>query len=186
MQTKAKSNSVVTHSLSEGGALVFTVKDAGTLVFDFRKASAQCREQAERHGWIQRISDAAALSRDTATGKPAAASEKLAAMRKLVEHYETGTAAWRMAQSAGGVGALDKGLLVRALREIYPERTEEQLQAWVEKRTAQERAALMASEKIKPLVERYRAEQGAGVDADGLLGELSESQSDSAEQQPLA
>lgn len=175
MQTKPKSNSVVTHAQGEDGALIFRVKDVGELRFDIAKCSEATRKRAELHGWIQRISDAAAQSRDTKTGKPAEPREKLSAMKRLVDWYETGTVDWKM---SGGErtapGSAEKALLVRCLREIYTERTEEDLRAWVEKRSAAERAALLASEKIKQWAELFRAEQGSGVDAEELLGELSD------------
>lgn len=177
-EQKAKSNSVITTQVLADGVLLFKVKDAGELRFDPAKAAQPMRLQAERHGWTQRISDAAALSRDPATGKAAKPEDKLAAMRKVVEHYESGTLEWRMAGSGGGGGAAaaEKALLVRCLREIYPEKTQEQLAGWVDKRTAQERTALLGSEKIKQWAELFRAEQTQGLDAEALLGELDEVQ----------
>lgn len=177
---KAKSNSVVTHRITEHG-VVFTVKGAGQaedgtvtdaeLAFTLALASQENRRRAELHGWIQRISDAAAISRDTKTGKPASAAEKLAAMAKLVEHYQSGTQEWRLAGSGGGLQA-ESVLLVKCLQRIYTERTEAQLREWVGKRSASERAALLASEKIKPIADEIRAQSAQGVDSEALLGEL--------------
>ena len=186
MQTKAKSNSVVTHRLdgTAGTELIFTVKgaaqsDDGALLdvelrFSPERASTECRTRAELHGWIQRISDAAAISRDTKTGKSATAAEKLAAMAKLVEHYETGTADWKMAGSGGGGGAgsAEKALLVRCLMEIYPLKTEDEMKEWVSKRSAQERAGLLASERIKAIADRITAEAVKTVDVDVMFAEL--------------
>lgn len=102
MQPKRKSNSVVTTQRLESGALQFNVLGAGSLTFDFTQASEANRAHAEVHGWVQRISDAAAMGRDEETGKPATPAEKLARMRSRVEHYESGSPDWRIAGAGGG------------------------------------------------------------------------------------
>lgn len=173
MTTKPKSNSVITTKV-EGGVITFQVKDAGELLLDTSRVSESNRSRAMLHGFVQRVSDRAAISRNTETGLPATPSEKLAAMKELVEFYETGTEQWAMTRSGGGGVQLDTQLLVKALGEIYPERTEEQLSAWVRKRSSAERVALLMSEKVKPIVERLREGLGKGVDSEGLLAELAE------------
>lgn len=173
MNAKAKSNSVITTQV-DGNVIIFKVKDTGEAMLDVTKISPQVSQRAMLHGLIQRVSDRAAISRNAETGLPASPVDKLSAMRGLCEFYETGTEQWAMERS-GGVGgpSNDTLLLVKALRELYPSRTEEQLSEWLKKRSKADKAALMASESIKPIVERLRAEQGAGVDAEGLLNELS-------------
>ncbi len=101
MNAKVKRNSVVTSELLESGMIQFTVRDAGQFLFNPSKAHESLRDRAEVHGWIQRISDAAAMSRDEATGKPATPAEKLARMLALKEHYESGTETWNRAGGAG-------------------------------------------------------------------------------------
>lgn len=187
MQTKSKSNSVVTHRLLESGVLAITVKGAGVqlegaeqpedavLCFDPKLCAETTRQRAELHGWIQRISDAAAIGRDTKTGLPATPRTKLEAMTKLVDYYQSGAMEWKMAGTGGaggGSGAAEKALLQRCLVQVYPERTAEQLSAWIGKRTAAERTALLSSEKIKPLADQFRKEAGSGIDADELLSEF--------------
>lgn len=113
METKRKSNSVVTVQ-QDGTVLVFDVMGAGRLAFDVSNANAACRQHAEMHGWKQRISDAAAMSRDPETGKPATAQEKLAAMRELVEHYESGSAEWSRVGGGGG----GRSLTVEAIARV--------------------------------------------------------------------
>lgn len=101
MNAKVKRNSVVTSELLESGMIRFTVRDAGTFDFNPSKAHESLRDRAEVHGWIQRISDAAAMSRDEATGKPASPADKLARMVALKEHYESGTEQWARSGGAG-------------------------------------------------------------------------------------
>jgi hypothetical protein len=112
MQEKAKTNSTITHRMVDG-RVEFTVLGAGVLVFNPDKVSAENRARAMMHGFVQRISDRAALSRNTETGKPATAEDKLARMRQMVEHLESGTTEWGLrAPAAPGV---DGGLIVRAM-----------------------------------------------------------------------
>lgn len=111
---KVKSNSVVTVQQMEGGIIAITVLGAGDLTFDPAKADAANKAHAEFHGWKQRLSDAAAISRDPETGKPASPADKLAAIRALVEHYESGSAEWsRIGQGGGG-----KSLTIEAIAEL--------------------------------------------------------------------
>lgn len=115
MQTKAKSNSVVTHALTETGTILINVLGAGTVEFDPKKAHEKNREWAEIHGWLQRLVDGAAKSRDPKTGKPASAEEKMGGIRRLVEHYESGADYWNLTRE-GGIG--DDSITVRAIAEV--------------------------------------------------------------------
>lgn len=94
MQTKPKANSTITHIRNEDGTLTFTVLGAGSFTFDPSKAHANNRARAEVHGWLQRISDGGALSREPKTGKPATPADKMARMRAIADHYQSGAAEW--------------------------------------------------------------------------------------------
>jgi len=114
MQSKAKSNSVITTSIDEDGNIVFNVRGAGSLVLRMDQVSQECHNRAATHGWVQRISDAAALSRDAANGQPATPQAKYDAMSGLVEHYNGGATEWRL---AGGGFAGQSGITYRAIAE---------------------------------------------------------------------
>jgi hypothetical protein len=73
--------------------------------FDRRLASAENRDHAERHGWEQKIGDAAAIQRDTKSGKSASLEDKLSAMAEVAERLQLADGGWdakgtRGAQSA--------------------------------------------------------------------------------------
>lgn len=178
MDKKPKANSVVSTELgkTEGGTdwatIKFKVKDAGEAVLTLANLHPKVRERAMLHGLVQKVSDAAALSRNTETGLSASPSEKLAAMARLVEHFNSGTEEWSTKREGGGGPSVETGLLVAALSEIYPGKTPEQLGKWVKARSAPERAALMAQENVKAIVERLRAESAKSVDTDALLAGL--------------
>jgi hypothetical protein len=178
MNTKPKSNSVITHEVqrNENGGLeiAFKVIGAGTTTLKLENVSQSNKDRALVHGFIQRISDAAALSRNPSNGQPATPAEKLAAMQELVEHYMSGTDEWTRKRSGGG-GAQDSGLLLEALTRMYPAKSREQLNAWLKARSAQERAGLMAEERVKATIDQIRAERAPkDVDAGALLAGLDE------------
>ena len=90
----ARKNQVVGFVQNEDGSQVYSV-GGESVVFHPDMVHADCRVRAELHGWKQRISDKAALGKD-ATGE-----EKLAAIRAVVGHFESGTADWAMVRGTG-------------------------------------------------------------------------------------
>lgn len=118
MQTKVKSNSVITHKLTPAG-ICFTVLGAGEFTFDPKLASESNRQRAELHGWIQRISDKAAIGSSDAEGKtiPAAIKSKMKfeAMKACAEHYMQGSDQWNMVADGE---PLPTNLTVRALASV--------------------------------------------------------------------
>jgi hypothetical protein len=169
MQTKPKSNSVITHSV-EGSVITMTVLGAGTVTLDTAAVSAACRDRAAIHGFIQRLSDGAAMSRDPETGKPATAEAKLARIQAIADHYATGTDEWRLRVAVGGTS--DGGLLFRALMRAYPDRGEARVREFLAARSAKEKRDLLVSATLRPHVDAIRAEQGRGIDADAILADL--------------
>lgn len=170
MQTKPKSNSVIT-SKFEGGVLSFSVATVGTLNLEISALHQEIRERAMVHGLTQRISDAAAIGFLKDENRYATAQEKFDAMSELVAHYMTGTSEWSRTRSAPGVGA-DSALLVKCLSRLYPDRTAEQLKAWVAKRSKAERTALLLSEKVKAIADEIRAQSASTANADDLIADL--------------
>ena len=124
MQKKPKANSVLTHAIQDG-VLSLTFRDganiAGCVTFDRTKASPANRDRAEWHGWVQRLSDGAAMSRNTETGKPASVADKMARVQAIATFYEAGGEEWRLSAVARPRGP-DVGLVIRAMIRAYPER----------------------------------------------------------------
>src|SRR5437899_11211028 len=116
MQSKRKSNSVITHTVHSGGLVDFTVEGAGSFAFDIGKLSSDLMQQAAIHGVVQKISDRAAIGRDPETGASASPEEKFAAMKECADRLMAG-GPWN-ATPTGGVGT--GGLLYRAMRALYP------------------------------------------------------------------
>lgn len=188
MQTKPKANSVITSRLApEGQAIIFTVQGEGELTLDLTRVAQANRRRAETHGWVQRISDAAALPFNKAEGRYATPAEKMEAMRALVEHYHEGGADWARRAAGGGAPKAPKVtsedlLILRAVAEVQGVEVSvmrERVREMAEKRGVTQRAYLGAilakSAEVRAIVERMRAEQpaaAAGLDGDALLADL--------------
>lgn len=169
MNTKAKSNSVITHSV-DGDTITFTVLGVGSLQFNKTKASMENRGHSEDHGWTQRISDAAAIPRDPETGESATAEQKYEAMQRLVAHYESGTSEWsrRPAAGEGQTG----GLLFKALCVMSSEtKTPAEIREWMAGKTKAQLSALRNQPKIAEVINSLRP-VSLEVDTDALLDEL--------------
>lgn len=186
MQTKPKTNSIITHREEHDGRLTFVVKDAGDFTFNPRLASVQNRAQAERHGWIQRISDGGALGRNAETGQPASPADKMARMQRLAEHYESGAEAWAIKATASREGQ-NAGLVIQALMRVLAcdlAGVEARLTKLADKRGI-DRATLVKELAEKPDVvaaigeiRAERAAQNTRVNAADMLADLMDESDD--------
>lgn len=174
--TKTKSNSVITTDVNEDQLrITFKVKGAGEIVLDLTKMNSAILTRARTHGFIQKVSDRAAIPFNKETNLYASPQEKMAAMQELVDHFHSGTADWAPKRAEGTgrkPGGLD-AILLAAVAEVTG-KTIAEVRAIVEAGAkakeitqAQFLAALSNAGKVKPVVERLRAEQAANVDLDG-------------------
>lgn len=177
MQTKPKSNSIVTHARLPGGELEFTVVGAGKFTFNPLRVHANNRQHAELHGWIQRITDGAAIPRNTKTGASATPQEKMEAMKELAEHYMSGADQWRLTASVGE----GKGLTIEAIARVKGV-TYAIAEGYVEQfakakhggDTRKALAFLRDGSRVREAMEAIRAERlpQAKIDADAALDEF--------------
>jgi hypothetical protein len=163
-----KRNSVINVAETSSG-LLFQVSGAGEAALDFSLIHPTNRVRAETHGWKQRISDAAAMSCDGETGRPASPMEKLAAMRALVAHYESGTAEWsRRAEATGPRG----GFLFEALSRMYPDAN---VREYLDGLTSAEQSALREDSDVAPVIAAIKVERNVGkpkLDTKAILAGL--------------
>jgi hypothetical protein len=182
MQTKAKVTSVMTTEWS-GDLLTIEVLGVGALMFDRTLASPANRDQAEKHGWTQRLSDRAAKS--AAVRKPGMTEEawaearlavtkgKHAAVEALIAYYESGEVSWKM--SGGGT---EGGMLLEALLELYEgKKTGDQIRAFLGSRTDEQLKTLRKVPGLVEIMNRLRAERAGEVDVEAALGELDDMES---------
>lgn len=188
MQSKPKSNSVITHTVAEDfSAVTFAVLGAGQFTFDVRAALGASAgdgadvgamwdamptfaRRAVIHGVIQRISDRAAIGRDPETGASATPQDKFDAMRELADHMQS-TGEWNLPR-ATGTAAPKGGVLLTALCRLFPAKPRDEVKTWLAAKSAAERTALRKSEAVARIITEIEAAAGKGVDGDALLGEL--------------
>lgn len=170
----AKSNSIITTEVLPG-AIRFVVKGAGDMTLELAKVSDACKAHAAVHGFVQRISDAAAISRDKTTGASASPADKFTAMRRLIDHYETGTTEWTRVAEGGPQG----GMLFEALCEMYGHmKAPSEIRAWLDGLSAKEQTALREDDEVAPVIARIKAAKQAAippearVDTKGMLAGL--------------
>lgn len=179
MTKTLKANSIITTTVA-GDIITFTVKDAGALTLDLSKVSPVNATRAMRHGFIQRVSDKAAISRDTKTGLSATPAEKLAAMKTLVDHFMSGTEEWSPARAERAAAVVIIGLdplAIAAVCEVTG-KDEPAIRAFIAKGAVDKGitelaylAALTTSARVKPVLERMQADAAleAELDGDDLL-----------------
>ena len=186
MLTKPKSNSIITHALSEDKCVItFTVKDAegagrpGRFTFDVTQVHTDMQHMAAVHGFIQRISDGAAMSKDKETGRPATPEEKMARMQAIADHYASGASQWTMNKGAGEARSQGPSIVVRALAAIQGTSVAEALamvRARAEKNRTTTKALLKKLATSKAIVDKVaelRAQEAVvAEDGDEMLAEL--------------
>lgn len=167
MNDKRKSNSVVTHRL-DGTRIIFSVKGAGDIALDMSRLHAEVMARAAIHGLIQRISDRAAMDRDSETGLPATPEAKMARMQALADHYMSGSAEWstRATGNSGG----NESLTIEALA-AWKGKEASAIREWVEAKAAKEgletKALLATLAKIPEVIlaaATIRAKRAGAVD----------------------
>lgn len=165
--------------ITEGEAIVgLEMKVAGidaTERLMFADMHGDVRSYATFHGMKQRIADAAALSRDVKTGKPATPAEKFAAMQRVMAYYASGASKWARTVEAGPKG----GFLFEALCSLYGHmRAPSEIRAWLDNLSDKDQAALREDDQVAPVIARIKAEKAAKVpeaervNTKSLLGSL--------------
>jgi hypothetical protein len=164
-----KANSVIETSIV-GDQLALKFSNGAELFVDPAVLSESIKQSAMLHGFKQKLCDAAAMSRDPETGKPATVEMKYAAVKEVYDRLFSGE--WNATREGGGSTG---GLLYRALCQIYAaSKTPEEIKVWLDAKTDAERKALRESKKIAKVIDSLRPvdKKAAAIDADALLADL--------------
>ena len=136
------------------------------LELDTAQLPANILSHAIAHGLKQKLVDAAAISRDPATGRAAGIDVKFHAVQEVYNRLLTG--GWNKRREGGGSTG---GLLFRALCIMYEGRkTADQLREFLADKSDKEKAALRKNPKVAKIIDDLRAEEGE--DTEDLLAEL--------------
>lgn len=159
--TIAADHSALTLAFAHGEVLTIRAADLSPTII----------AMAVMHGLKQKLVDAAAISRNTETGRAASVADKYDAVREVYDRLLSGEWNKRREGGAGGSG----GLLFRALCRMYDgKKTPDDIRAFLDAKTDAEKAALRKNSKVAAIIEEIRAESAKGdaADADELLAGL--------------
>lgn len=145
------------------------------LTLNLKKVHPAIVRQAALYGMGQvRVRDRAAIGKADKNGAIIPAKTRAQTMRErmaaLVQFYETGAAQWSPDRVAR-VAPVDE-ILVAALLELFPKKTEDEIRAFLRDQGAEHQKALSASETVKDVYRRIQEERIAPV-AEGVEEALS-------------
>ena len=158
-----------------------TVTDGGTLILEFRHGerialrpddlTPEIQRAAMLHGLKQKLVDAAAITRDTTTGRTATIQTKYDAVREIFDRITGDNPSWNKPR-AGGAGG-QGGLLARAIAR-YKKVEVSAAKAYLDRLTDAQKQALRVDPRIATIINELRMESAkpAGIDTDALLGGL--------------
>ena len=161
-----------------------SIGDDGTLILEFRHGETlrvhpetlapEIQRAALLHGLKQKLVDAAAISRDTTTGRAATIATKYDAVKEIFDRI-TGAGgeapSWNKPR-AGGAGG-QGGLLARAIAR-YKGVEVSAAKAYLDRLTDAQKQALRVDPRIATIINELRMESAkpAGIDTDALLDGL--------------
>lgn len=155
--------------------IVWTDVDAAeTATLHVDRLSPQVREFAMFDRLRAKVTDAAAIERDTATGRSAPVSEKFAAMRGMIDWLESGTTDWNRKGAGGGDALLWQAVVEAGLTRKDGSVITDTADARAKFRALApgQRKALAQDARVKPVYDRLVAEATAGVDVEATLDTL--------------
>ena len=161
-------------TVENDGSLALTFRHGELLRLHPESLAPEIQRSAMLHGLKQKLVDAAAISRDTATGRAATIATKFNAVKEIFDRI-TGAGgeapSWNKPR-AGGAGG-QGGLLARAIAR-YKNVPVEAAKAYLERLTDAQKQALRVDPRIATIINELRAESAkpAGIDTDALLGGL--------------
>lgn len=172
---------LITHAYDrETGILTFNVEGVEGFTIDTRATSDNIREAAMVHGFVQKISDAAAMPKsELPKDAKKAATVKRDAMLVVRDRLVAGD--WKRPAGEGG-GAVS-GLIFRAYAEFAtataiakkkPVPSDEKLREVYGAMDRAKKLSLRNVPEIAEIIERIKSERGdvTAVDTDALLGDL--------------
>jgi len=153
-----------------GTTLTLNFANGKELQIDTTTLHAEIVQQAILHGLKQKLVDAAAIARDTTTGKTATIEDKFQAVKTVFDRLTSATPSWNAVRE--GEAKQQGGLFVRALMELT-NKSREEVQASIESYTKEQVAALKKNPRVLTIIQRLEREkvQDASLGED-LLAQL--------------
>ena len=173
MNTNTTKKQAAVETSIEGSVLTLTFANGARLVCDTDKFNDTIALSSKIHGTKQKLVDAAAISRDPVTGKPATIETKYEAVKEVFDRITSPDGTWNKIREGGNNSG---GLLLTALVRLYTGRkTRDDLIEFLSSKTDAEKSALRKNPKIAAIIEEIKAERATddeGIDSDSILDEL--------------
>ena len=167
--------STIKTAVDTANAALTIVTDAGGISVQLGDLSDDIIRQLALHGLKQKICDAAAIPRNTETGRSASVEEKFAAMQRVANSLLAGE--WGVKRGEGD-GVSGQSLLFRALQRLYPDLSADDVRTKIAGWDKKQQAAIRKNARVAPIILELQAEDAArtttsgGIDTDAMLDEL--------------
>lgn len=153
-----------------GDVMTLTFAHGAELIVTPSMFTPEIVAQATMHGLKQKLVDAAALSRNPDTGRSATTEDKFNAVKEVFDRLLSGH--WNKPRE--GAGAVKGGLLFAALCRMQPGKSAEEIRAWLDSKTDEQKSALRKNPKVAAVIAEIQSERAKSddVDTEELLDEL--------------
>jgi hypothetical protein len=151
------------------GLLNIRFANGKTINMHVSELSEEIRGQAMLHGLKQKLVDAAAISRNTDTGRSASIDDKFDAVNEVADRLLAGQ--WNKSRATGEAKAAG-GLLFKALCRMYATKTPEFVRTFLDGKTKEEQAALRTNAKVAAIIAEIKAEDAKSADTTGESDDL--------------
>jgi hypothetical protein len=159
----------VVASSIENNLLTISVVGFEPLVIDPTKLTPELQLAAMLHGLKQKLSDAAALPRNTDTGASATTQDKYDAIYEIHSRLVSG-GEWNKVKAGTGTGMSGASQLARAMVELTG-KTRTEIDAFLATKSIAEKNALKADERVAVVIARQNAKPST-IDTSSMLDEL--------------
>lgn len=154
-----------------GSTLTLTFSDGRELVINADNLNDTIRTDAMLHGLKQKLVDAAAIARNTDTGRSATLDDKFDAVNEVFMRITSPDGTWNKAR--GGEGTGNAGLLVRAIMRLQ-DKPKAEVEAWLATKTKEQKEALRKNPRVIDAIAAIQRESVRDTAAtDAMLDELS-------------
>lgn len=171
IETTKKTPAIAATINDANDVLTLTFADGREIVVKQTAITANIAAYAMMHGLKQKLVDAAAISCNPETGRPATIEDKYDAVKVVYDRLMNGE--WNKPRESAG--AVAGGLLFKALCRMYDTKTPEYIREFLGKKTDAEKAALRKNPRVAAIIETIKAENEKEIDAtatDAILDEL--------------
>jgi hypothetical protein len=154
-----------------GSKLTVSFANGYFVEVDVTTLTREMQLQSMLHGMKQKLVDAAAIPRDTVTGRSATLADKIAAVEEVAQRVLV-EGLWNKVRGDGtGSNKGSKSYICEAIMEVYG-KERAKVTEWLKGKTKEEVAALKVDPKIAPVIAKLEAAKVANVDTSEMLDEL--------------